>query len=116
MEDPIKFHLWAKLKAEMRAEALSFIQDQAVFSSEIELRKAVSRAVMNNRRMQISSAHGYRETQSLLEVAEAMFTEITLCQESYAPVETDPPAYCATHKFHFGGCLGCHMCSGFYAA
>jgi len=116
MEDPIKFHLWAKLKAEKRAEALAFIRDQAVFQSEIELRKAVSQAVMNNTRMQISSAHGYSATQLLLGQAVAIFTEIALCQESYAPVATDSPAYCVEHNFHFGGCLGCHMCSGFYAA
>lgn len=116
MEDPIKFHLWAKVNAEKRAEALSFVQDQAVFANEIELRKAVSRSVMNQEFMQISSAHGYSMTMDLMNRAEAVFTEITLCQESYAPVGVDSPAYCAKHHLHFGGCSGCHICAGRYAA
>lgn len=116
MEDPVKFHLWAKVKTERRAQALTFIQGQSIFSSEIELRKAVSQSVMNDIRIQISSAHGYNAMQSLMNEAEVLFTDMALCQESYAPVATDSPAYCGKHKFHFGGCLGCHICSGFYAA
>lgn len=112
MEDRIRFNLWGKIVQQRREEALSTIRSQAVFPTEMELRKAVSSSLRANREVKISSALGYRAVQELAASLTGIFSELTYCQESYDP--SGGKAFCPTHNFHFGGCLGCHVCQGFY--
>jgi len=114
MEEPIKFNLWGRIIPDKRMDALDFVRKQAVFSSEIELRKAVMSAIQANEQMQISAAFGLRAVTDLANSLSMIFTDLTLCQESYWPAGAR--TYCAAHNLHFGGCLGCHICSGFYRA
>lgn len=112
MEDPIRFILWGKIVPQQREEALSIIRSQAVFPSEMELRKAVSNSLRESRELPISSALGYLAVQELAASLTGTFSGLTYCQESYGP--SGGKAFCSAHNFHFGGCLGCHVCQGFY--
>ena len=112
MECPVRFNVWGKIVSAHRELALLSIREQAVFGSEIELRKAISRAVQDDSLMQVSSALGYAEALKLIERTSLQFKDATLCQESWPP--SDGSSYCAEHNFHFGGCLGCHVCQDFY--
>jgi hypothetical protein len=112
MEEPISFNLWGKIIPSRRKEAIDFIRQQSVFPSEIELRKAVMASIANDRAMQISVALGLSSIRTLEAAAGNIFDYFTLCQEGYGPAGKE--AYCPIHNLHFGGCLGCHICSGFY--
>jgi hypothetical protein len=112
MEEPVQLNLWGRVVPDRREHALAVIRKQSVFPSEIELRKAISSAVQEGRQMQISSALGYKEVNELAASIGDIFSDLTLCQEGYGP--TGGKAFCPTHNFHFGGCLGCHICQGFY--
>ncbi len=114
MEKPIKFNLWERIVPERREDALSFVRQQAVFPSEIELRKAIASAIRTNEQMKISAAFGLSAVTDLANVLSTIFSDLTLCQEGYWPA--GEKTYCAVHNLHFGGCLGCHICSGFYQA
>lgn len=113
MESPVKFNVWGVINASRREEALSTIRKQGIHRSEIELRKAVSRAVQNNRTLQISAAIGYQSAKEFVRRIDDVFMGLTYCQEGHAP-SLDKRLFCEKHNFHFGGCLGCHLCSGFY--
>ena len=112
MECPVKFNLWGTLAPEQRERALSVIRDQHVFSSEIELRKAVSSAIRETSPIQISSALGYEKVTEFSKEVSDIFASFTFCQEGWPP--SDGSSFCSKHNFHFGGCLGCHVCSDFY--
>lgn len=94
----------------MRQEALEVIRAQSVFAGEMELRMAVMECMREGKLMQVSSAMGYQAVQQLAATTKDLFSEITYCQEGYSP----NAAYCSNHNFHYGGILGCHLCSGFF--
>ncbi|MEK8034995.1 hypothetical protein AACH06_29620 [Ideonella sp. DXS29W] len=112
MEVPISFTVWAKVSPEMREKAISFVRLQHVFPSEIELRKAVSAAIRIDRQMQISAPLGYGAAHGLASALGPEFSDLTYCQEGYWPASS--AGFCQVHNFYFGGCLGCHVCSGFF--
>ncbi len=114
MEEPVKFNLWGRIIPDRREEALTVVRQQAVFPSEIELRKAVMSAIRTNEQMQISAAYGLGAVTDLANSLGTTFTDLTLCQECYWPA--GEKTFCSEHNLHFGGCLGCHICSGFYRA
>lgn len=113
MECPIRFNLWGTIVAEQRERALSIIRDQNVFTSEIELRKAVSSAIRDTSQIQISSALGYEKVTEFSKKVDGIFMALTFCQEGGQP--SAGSSFCSKHNFHFGGCLGCHICNDFYA-
>lgn len=114
MEDPVSFNLWGKIIPGQRNDAISFIRRQSVYPNEIELRKAVMASIATDRAMQISGALGLYEVSKLKAESGNTFHCFAICQESYGPA--GPESYCSFHDFHYGGCLGCHICSGFYRA
>lgn len=112
MEDPVRFEVWGKIIPEMRAEALAALRIHSGRPSELELRKSVMTAVRENQPLLVSSALGYQAAQELTASLANAFSELVLCQEGWEP---DSGLYCPLHNFHFGGCLGCHICQGGYA-
>lgn len=111
MEDPIRFELWGTIVAERRESALRHLRDQAIFPTELELRKAVVRCVRDGEALRISRDLGYEAVQKLAAAVAETFNCLTYCQEGYAPFQAS--GFCQKHNHHYGGCLGCHVCSGF---
>lgn len=103
MEEPVLIHVWGKLVPAKRREATDVIRAGAVFPNEIELRKAVMKCLREK-------SHIQQAAQQLAAAVEGVFDEITYTQEVYGPNSE----FCHAHKFHFGGVLGCHICSGFF--
>jgi len=112
MEDPIRFDVWAKVIPEQRDAAIVTIRAQNIYNSEIELRKAINDAIRDSNLLQVARALSLSSALTFIEKSSQCFKEHTFCQESWAP-STDSE-YCGKHNLHFGGCLGCHVCNGFY--
>lgn len=112
MEDPIKFDLWGKILAGERDRALSVLRSHKLYDSELELRKTVQSAVRCNAPVRVSSAMGYTEVTAFAGAVSSIFAELAVYQEGWTP--HDKSQYCEQHDLHYGGCLGCHVCSGFY--
>ena len=112
MEDPINFDLWGKPLATERERALDALRSHGSFESELELRKIVQNAIRSNSLMKISGAMGYAEARALAEMVQSTFTECTVYQAGWTPDGVS--SYCDKHGLHYGGSLGCHVCSGFY--
>jgi hypothetical protein len=110
MEDPVRFHVWGKIIPAKREEALRVIRSQATYPDEVELRKAVMNCLREKRPVQVSLALGYSAAQQLTAAIAEQFEELTYSQEGYTPAGQ----FCPKHNFYFGGCLGCHLCSGFF--
>lgn len=110
MEEPVLIHVWGKIIPAKRREATDVIRAHAVFPNEIELRKAVMECLREKSHIQLSSELGYQAAQQLTSAVEGMFDEVTYSQEGYGPKSE----FCPAHNFHFGGVLGCHLCSGFF--
>jgi hypothetical protein len=111
MEEPVLIHVWGKINPAKRGEATDVVRSHAVFPSEMELRKAVMECLREKSHIQLSSALGYQAAQQLASAVEGVFDGVTFAQEGYCPNSE----FCHAHNFHFGGVLGCHLCSGFFA-
>ena len=112
MEDPIRFDVWAKIIPAQRGDALAAIGAQKVFPSEIELRKAINNALRTKGFIQVAKALAYAPALDFIKHSADFLSQPTLFQEGYGP--NNRTAYCEKHNVHFGGCLGCHVCRGFY--
>jgi len=112
MEDPINFDLWGKPLATERERALDALRSHGVFESELDLRKVVHNAIRSNSLMKIAGAMGYAEVRALAQRFQSTFTQCAVYQAGWAP--DGGGSYCDKHGLHYGGCLGCHVCSGFY--
>jgi hypothetical protein len=113
MEDPVRFEIWGKILPGKRDKVLPILSAQSIFPSELELRKALKKAVYFNVPLRISAPLDYANAQKLATAICDVFMELTYCQEG-ATSPNEEQYFCEKHNFHFGGCLGCHICNGFY--
>jgi hypothetical protein len=112
MEDPIRFDVWGTILPAGRETALAVIREQGIYPSEIELRKAVVRALRMGEPIQVARALGYSAALDFLRESGHFLGELAISQEGWAPHERT--GYCEKHRLHYGGCLGCHVCQDFY--
>ena len=110
MEDPIRFDIYGKVDPRTRAEAVVFLKSVNVYSSEIEVRKAVSESCQKNMRIQLARSVTWSSANQF-EQSCNWANQIVFCQEGYWP---DDGVYCKRHNLYYGGVLGCHVCEGFY--
>lgn len=111
MEDPIKFDVWGRLVPSAYAVALAAIRATEVYSGELELRKALNNARHGGFTLKVATGMSWSVAHQFLKNS-FWLQEPVLYQEGCSPA--DHLFYCAKHKLYFGGCLGCHVCSGFY--
>jgi hypothetical protein len=111
MEDPVLIQVWGKVAPARRREATDLVRTNAVFSSEMELRKAVMNCLAKKSHILLSPALGYQAAQQLASAVEGMFDDITYTQQGYWPMSAK---FCNAHNYHYGGVLGCHLCRGFF--
>ena len=111
MEEPIRFDVWAKIIPAQRKDALAAIRAQKVYLYESELRKALDNALRTGKPVRVAKSLSFSAVESFIRDSKWL-AEPMLCQESFLPSEAS--GFCEKHNLHFGGCLGCHVCSGFY--
>ncbi len=111
MEDLIKFDVWGRLIPGFYDAALAEIRATRIYSSELELRQALNKARHGGFALKVAAGMSWSVAHQFLKNS-SWLQEPILYQEGRSP--SDHLFYCEKHKLYFGGCLGCHVCSGFY--
>ncbi len=115
MEDPICFDIWVKIERGHTAEAVAWVADLRPLLSALEVRKLINDATMRGEWALVAQSVGWSRVSELRATKPAWSGEMRVCQEMYRPDAPLGPFYnyCKRHQLYFGGCLGCHVCSGF---
>jgi hypothetical protein len=114
MEDPIQFDVWATVNAgciALAVEALGHLRPEL---SSLDLRKLINRSVTTNAQILIAPDLRWSEVQNLRRTLLTWANNLSVFQQDYTPEDAATSNYCRIHNLVYGGCLGCHVCSGFY--
>jgi hypothetical protein len=114
MEDPIKFDVWATVNVGCVRPAVEAIGQLRPNLSPLELHKLINKSVTTNTQILIAPHLGWSEVQVLKRALPTWAKDFGVFQEAYTPHNTASSNYCQIHSLVYGGCLGCHVCSGFY--
>lgn len=112
MEDPVRFDVWGRIIPAQREAALATIRSQKLYPSEVELRKGVNNAARTGGLIRVAKSLPYLSALNFMSQSKHFLCDQALSQEDWVP--KDGTTYCEMHHFHFGGCLGCHVCRGVY--
>lgn len=113
MEDPIRFDIYAKAMPHAVAAAIGVLMTEGAYPSEVTARKAANHSRGEGNPIRIARGVIWARCKDVIANAEAAFSEFMVMQEGYAPGEA--ANFCEKHRLYYGGSLGCHVCSGFYA-
>ncbi len=108
MEDPITFDLFLKVHRGHNDEIVNWLKTDI---PEIEKRKAVNKASINGDWLLVSKRIRWSLVHALKLNLPEWCRDSAVCQYGYIPEEL---YFCKKHKLYYGGCLGCHVCTGFY--
>jgi hypothetical protein len=111
MEEPITFNVWGKLVRGSYETALTAIRATKMYSSELELRKALNNARHGGVAFKVAAGMSWSASHEFMKNSSWLQQPI-LYQQGCSP--SDHLAHCEMHKLYFGGCLGCPVCQGFY--
>jgi hypothetical protein len=109
MEDPIRFDLFIKVDRGHNEEIFSWLKTNL---SEIEARKAINLASVSGDWLLVAKANTWSEINTLRKNLPEWCNNAAVYQQSWRPDEFT--YFCEKHNLHYGGCLGCHVCTGFY--
>jgi hypothetical protein len=112
VEDPVSFDLWGKVILDQRSAAIKEVSSLRPTLKQIEVRILVNKSIVNNDRILVAEDKGWDFVQTFQKLSLDWLEDIGLYQIGYRPGERTQ--YCSLHKFHHGGCLGCHVCRGFF--
>ena len=118
MEDPTGIDVWGQIRKGFTKEAVKFLRESRPLLSELEVRKQVNSSVMEGKRVLVIERVGWKKAQQVYFDSPEWLFNLLLLQEGYFPQEFEILSkyknYCPTHRYYFGGCWGCHICSGFF--
>ncbi|MDB5310212.1 MAG: hypothetical protein JWO38_4414 [Gemmataceae bacterium] len=113
MENPVRFDIWTVVRPGAAAEAFA---DSLLLNRNLpepEARRQVSRSSREGAFVRLAGGVPWSHVLRVRDAPPAWTGELRCYQEGYSPA--DPPAgYCPEHDLYFGGCLGCHVCTGFF--
>jgi len=111
MEQPIRFDVYGKVDLSKKKGLIAYLDESGLYVKPLEVRKAVNLATRESKYITLAKSLGYGEATSFIGTFN-LAKELTLTQEMYYPGGKE--SFCSKHNLHFGGILGCHVCSGFY--
>ena len=112
MEDPIRFDAWCTLGDVFREQVISDLLASRPNKTELDLRIEINRAANSATPILAATGMSWSRAQELRACPPAWAAKVELFQEGLLP--TDTLWHCDEHGLFYGGCLGCHVCSGFY--
>jgi hypothetical protein len=112
MEDPIRFDVYGRASDNNIDATTKMLMKSSAYPSELSARKAANHSRMEGSHILLASAQTWTAVQVLM-ASSGPFNELKIMQEGYGPA--DETSFCTEHKLFYGGCLECHVCSGFYA-
>lgn len=115
MEDPVRFDIWVTVRSGAAAEAVADLLPLDPQVPEVEVRRRVSRSWRQGTFILLAARVSWSQVLAVRLTPPAWAAELRFYQEGSSP-DLPPAGYCPEHDLHFGGCLGCHVCTGFFVA
>jgi hypothetical protein len=112
VEDPVSFDLWGKIVSDKRSIAIKEISSLRPTLMQIEVRILVNNSIFNDDHILVVGNKGLDFVQTFQALSIDWLEDMCLYQYGCQP--QDKTRYCKLHKLHYGGCLGCHICTGFF--
>lgn len=112
MEDPISFDVWAKVTPGNREAAVRALSSLRPELKRHEVRMLVNRSVAQDEAILVAEGRGWDFVQTFGKLSSDWLDAILVYQRGWNP--GNRTSHCPTHQFNYGGCLGCHVCSGFF--
>lgn len=109
MEDPVAFDVWAKVVTSSRVEAVKELSSLRHSLNEAAIRTLVNGSIVKDEPVRVAEDKGWCLVETLRRVSLGWLKEIQVYQRGYTPA--NKTNYCSVHKFHYGGCVGCHVCA-----
>ena len=112
MEDPIRFDLWGVVVKEELGQCNEVIASFRPDLSRLEALKLTNKSAVDSAQVLLLRGAAWQNIQKFVRSPPSWLTSITVYQEGWEP--SDQTEHCGKHDLWYGGCLGCHVCSGFY--
>jgi hypothetical protein len=112
MEDPVSFDIWAKVPPHNREVAVRGLTSLRPELKRIEVRTLVNQSVANDEAILVAEGRGWDFVHTFKKLSSGWVDEILVYQHGWKPGR--PTNYCPTNRLNYGGCLGCHVCNGFF--
>jgi hypothetical protein len=77
------------------------------------VRRLVNNSAVRGDWVLVMSSATWRQVEAFRREIRVWCREVRVYQEGYGPSD-EQTDFCSRHQFYYGGCLGCHVCSGFY--
>lgn len=113
MEDPVRFDIRVTVKPGSAAEAVADLLPLDPQVPEVEVRRQVSRSWREGTFILLAARLPRSRVLEIRAAPPAWAADLRCYQEGYSP-DLPPAGYCPQHDLHFAGCLGCHVCTGFF--
>jgi len=113
MEDPIQFSLWCSVLPGHINDAFTCIINSRQFLRPLEVRVLINRSLRTNCLILIKESLTWREAKGFRDSPPDWVKEVEIFQDDWTPDEQGKQ-YCEIHRYYYGGCSGCHVCTGFY--
>ena len=115
VEDPVRFDIWVTVRPDAAAKAVAELLRLDPRVREVEVRRRVNRSCREGVFIPLAACLPWSRVLATRAAPPAWAVELQCYQEGYSP-DHPPAGYCPQHDLHYGGCLGCHVCSGFFEA
>ena len=112
MEDPVSFDVWAKVTPRNREVAVGELSSLRPGLKRIEVRMLVNRSAANDEAILVAEDQGWDFVQAFKKLASDWLEEILVYQNGLKPCGRIN--HCSIHQLNYAGCLGCHVCTGFF--
>lgn len=114
MEEPITFDVWGVPNIDGRPELVLSLTSAFPLMTRTAVLLAVNKSVRERTPMLLAEKLGWQAATDARGALVPFADDVEVFQAGWTPNELSRMAWCATHKLHFGGCLGCHVCRGFF--
>ncbi len=118
MEDPVSFDVWARVSRGAIRDAATFVAAWQPQLTALEVHSEINRSIVQGDLILIARQLTWSQSERIRHTSPEWATDIHLYQEDYGPDDWDSFSnwnnYCDRHALYFGGCLGCHVCNGYY--
>jgi hypothetical protein len=115
MEDPVRFDLWVVVRPGAAAGAVADLLRLDPPLPEVEVRRRVSRSWREVAFIPLATGVSWSQVLAMRAAPPTWAADLRCFQEGYSPGNPSS-GYCPEHDLYFGGCLGCHVCTGFFVA
>ena len=112
MEDPTRFDVWARVTSPYPSTAGAWLQELRPELSLLEAKRILARSVAASEPVLLLESWAWSQARGFRDSPPSWLTDVALTQGGLPRHRRGH--FCAIHRLHYAGCLGCHVCNHFH--